>query len=86
MIEIGRKYAPDHRQCCQEALPGDADTVFAFVLQNTVAEGVLGPPLFVPHHPTAIEQEVQEPRMWSLHIRLFWHFLCLLIGGVGGVV
>ena len=70
-----------------EALPGDADTVFAFVLQNTVAEGALGPPLFVPHHPTAIEgQEVQEPRMWSLHIRLFWHFLCLLIGGVGGVV
>ena len=70
-----------------EVLPGDADTVFAFVLQNAVAEGALGPPLFVPHHPTVIEgQEVQEPRTWSLHIRMFWHFLCLLISGVGGVV
>ena len=70
-----------------EALPGDADMVFAFALQNAMAEGVLGPPVFVPHHLTVIGgQEVQEPRMWSLHIRMFWHFLCLLIGGVGGIV
>ena len=68
-------------------LPDDADMVFAFVLQNAEAEGALGPSLFVPHHPTAIGgQEVQEPQMWSLHVRVFWHFLCLQIGGVGGVV
>ena len=70
-----------------KVLPGDTDMVFAFVLQNAMAEGALGPPLFIPHHPTAIEgQEVQEPWMWSLHVHVFWHFLCLLISGVGGVV
>jgi len=70
-----------------EALLGDTDMVFALVVQKSMAEGASRPPLFVPHHPTAIEgQEVQEPQRWCLHLRVFWHFPCLPIGGVGNVV
>ena len=37
-----------------EALPGDADMVFAPFDKIIDIEGALGPPLSVPHHPRAM--------------------------------
>ena len=77
-IETGRKYVPDHRQHRQEVPPGNASVVVVFLSRILAAEGVLGPPLFVPYHPTWVGGlKGQEPWLWFLHPRVFWHFLCL---------
>jgi hypothetical protein len=70
-----------------EALSGDANIDFTVVDEIFDVEGAPAPPLPVSDRPMPVGAPRRLIRvLWLCPLRAFWHFLCLLVDGVAGMV